>query len=189
MSNTNKPDLKRIIYNATYEYGNGEDRCRDCGCYAFSGRHEDGCHYGKIAALVASLDIKEIENMGGLPQVMETPPMPKCKPPKLETELTCDSCIYKIDADGGSGISCNHTCRTGCSLDYKACSWYKTEDICKGIQHRLTANAEDFDGIIMDILKELATIQTCKEGHKFVANSHEYPCPWCIIEKTRNQLS
>ena len=35
-----------------------------------------------------------------------------------------------------------------------------------------------------DYYKHLsANIQTCKKGHKYYAKSHEYPCPWCIINK------
>jgi len=172
----------------------------------------------------------------------DVPPMPKCKPPK-EEDRWCSNCIYVFEADGWSGLSCNHHARTGCTGHYQACDFYEYNDdikienvdqiidkltndgdyrngdfdrsfVCKEdddlgfyqqacafllegtaidggkeIQTRLTANAEDFDSIIVDILKKLATIQTCEKGHQFVANSHEYVCPWCVIEKTRNKLS
>ena len=26
-------------------------------------------------------------------------------------------------------------------------------------------------------------IQKCKKGHRYIAKSHEYPCPYCTIEK------
>ncbi len=37
--------------------------------------------------------------------------------------------------------------------------------------------------------KELANIQTCLEGHKYYANSHEYPCPLCRLEHSRGALA
>jgi hypothetical protein len=146
----------------------------------------------------------------------DVPPMPKCKPPKeevLEEEMfalhdvltspkeiqitSIDQIIEQITNDGDLREHEFHEediCCEGDDLGFyqQACVFLLKETAIDGdeeIQKRLTANAEDFDGIIMDILKKLATIQTCKKGHKFVANSHEYPCPWCIIDKTKSKLS
>ena len=32
-------------------------------------------------------------------------------------------------------------------------------------------------------------IQTCSQGHEFIANSHEYPCPYCQIISKSSALS
>jgi hypothetical protein len=34
-----------------------------------------------------------------------------------------------------------------------------------------------------DYIHLKASIQTCKKGHIYYAQSPEYPCPWCIISK------
>ena len=201
--NNKKPTLRDIVYRATYEYFNGEDVCKECTKYAFQGTHDEGCHYGKLMELVELLELKDTgqvdlrdalpEVTETLPEVTETPPMPKCKPPEPEDEeeLTCDDCVYKLDSDGGSFISCSHINRTGCTLTYNKCVYFGPIKVPTGEHYvdRLTANANDFDSIVADMIKELATIQTCENGHKFVANSHEYVCPWCTINKVREILS
>lgn len=235
-----KPDLKRIVYNAAYEYCNGEDRCKDCGCWAFTGRHEDDCHYGKIIALVALLDIKETG------QVDLRDALPESKEEILaKADWIAEHYTYVISTtDNGDGFGksegdcvempiivvegtdeddCVENLKRAASIiiaamlkngDTPPAPGSQPEDSsvnsgdlpkvtdfppmpkCKPPKpegghyvDRLTANANDFDSIVSDMIKELATIQTCTEGHKFVANSHEYPCPLCLLGEVREHLS
>ncbi len=157
--------------------------------------------------------IAKLDALRSLPPVTEFPPMPKCKPPKAEDEDTCDSCLYKVDADGGDGISCIHVHRTGCTLDYQSCSWYETDRETKiesidQIIDKLTEDGDfrkgefDYPYICFEdddlgfyqqactfLIEALAEIQTCKKGHKFVAKSHEYVCPLCQLDEVRKHLS
>jgi len=211
-----KPSLRDVIYLACYEYFNGEDRCKGCGHYAWQGTHRDDCHYGKLFEQAKSLeaDPPKIQNAGGLPQVTDVPPMPECKPPKSEdsNDEGCDTCTYVLEADGWSGLTCTHSSRTGCTGHYQACDFYEDKSELKiesadQIIDKLIADGDlredEFDtafvcsdGDILGfyqqgcelLLKELAEIQTCKNGHRFIAKSHEYVCPLCMLDKIRNLL-
>ena len=37
--------------------------------------------------------------------------------------------------------------------------------------------------IRVELEKEQARHQTCSKGHKYYADSHEFPCPWCVNAK------
>lgn len=86
----------------------------------------------------------------------------------------------------------------------KSCDHNKEEDGCAlkkcylealNVRYMLgelqAGGPEDGNFYITEILKKVemlektaASIQTCKEGHKYFADSHEYPCPRC--ESNRN---
>lgn len=41
-----------------------------------------------------------------------------------------------------------------------------------------------------DIIERLESEhQICKEDHKYLANSHEYPCPWCVNAKLEAHIT
>jgi hypothetical protein len=144
----------------------------------------------------------------------DVPPMPKCKPPREEAlsepkEIKIKSAEQIIDRLIHDGDLREHDfdypyfCCEGDDLGFyqQGCEFlvHKLEDSEKQLeslekpkqedfQDRLTANAEDFDGIVSDMLKKLAEIQTCKQGHQFVAKSHEYVCPSCQLDKIKGHL-
>ena len=101
----------------------------------------------------------------------DIPPMPKCKPPKPEAEvITIDflsDITNRLEMDGDLRAGRhfrNYRCMSDDDLGFyqQACEF---------------------------LIQKLAEIQTCKEGHKFIAKSHEYVCPLCRLDTIKNHLS
>ena len=42
---------------------------------------------------------------------------------------------------------------------------------------------KEYEEMENELLRLKAKIQTCKSGHDYIADSHEYPCPICQKEK------
>jgi hypothetical protein len=45
-----------------------------------------------------------------------------------------------------------------------------------------------FHALMGQFEQHITSIQTCSKGHKYIADSYEYPCPLCIRDKTINTL-
>ena len=106
-----------------------------------------------------------------LPKVTDFPPMPKCKPPKpefpKEIEIeTVSFIIGKMIADG----------------DLREGEFDEPYIYQKGDDLGFYQQACEF------LLKKVDRIKTCENGHEYVANSHEYPCPLCTLKYIRNKL-
>lgn len=130
-------------------------------------------------------DIEEYCQQKGLPVVNDYPPMPKCKPPKpevLEEEMFA---LHDVLSNP------------------KEIKIESVEQIIERMIHDGDLREHDFNyafvccveddlGFYQQscefLVKELAEIQTCKEGHRFVAKSHEYICPLCQLDEVRKHL-
>jgi len=47
---------------------------------------------------------------------------------------------------------------------------------------------EEYEEMENDLIYLKAKIQTCKNGHKYLADSHEYPCPICQKQTLINNI-
>jgi predicted RNase H-like HicB family nuclease len=140
--------------------------------------------YNKIDIVLH--DVDTTVNAGGLPQVKEFPPMPKCKPPKeevLEEEMFALNdmleCPKEIKIESTLQII-EQINRDGDLREHE----FEEENIC--------CEGDDlgfYQQSCCFLLEKLAVVQTCKDGHKFVAKSHEYVCPYCVIENIKRNLS
>lgn len=116
----------------------------------------------------------------------DVPPMPKCKPPKSDkVEASVEMILNALRGPAEIKIE---------SADQIIDKLIADGDLREHDFDEPFICCEDDDlGFYQQscelLIMQLAEIQTCKEGHKFVAKSHEHVCPWCQIDKTKEMLS
>lgn len=45
------------------------------------------------------------------------------------------------------------------------------------------------EGVVAVIAEKLrVNVQMCGSGHKYFADSHEYPCPYCSVKKLEDKI-
>lgn len=90
--------------------------------------------------------------------------------------------------------SCDHNTeamQAGCALKKCYLETMNTKHMLDDLQ---ACSPEDGNFYTTEILKKIemleksaASIQTCRYGHKYFADSHEYPCPRCEAEMNRKK--